>query len=98
MIQFVKKTQNQMFVTYHYEGYGYLVRVSFDGIDTVVIIEPYDPVDGVDISYFNDTFTLRPPQVNVNKADALIQNIKQAEHFCREFEQRKNELLKAPAE
>lgn len=94
MINFVAQRDSGVLLTKEYKGYGQILKISYDGFENIVRIEPEDPVFGVQILYTSGyPLTLVPPRFLVGAKDIVMKNIKDAELFCKEFEERRQEFF-----
>lgn len=93
-IHLVSEKTGKLLKTKKYIGLGQILKISDDGFEKHIVLEPEDPVFGVTIKYIetgSPYFSF--PDVAIEKMDIFLDNINQAKAFCKEFYLRKTEFL-----
>ena len=95
-IKFVSERKSSFLTTKEYSGYGQRLLVSYDGVETIVSLEPEDPIFGVKITNIenDDPILIFPYSVSLNNLQQIESNIRQAKLFCSDFAKQKKDILK----
>lgn len=93
-IKFVSEKKTKFLNIKEYRGYGQIIKISYDGFEHNMLIEPEDPVYGIKIEILkNDILINLPSSITINKLPVLENNIIAAKEFCKEFNKRKDEFF-----
>lgn len=78
-----------------YRGYGQILKISYDGFEKIISVEPEDVSYGVFIDHleFGNPY-FRFNSIPSDRIDITTKNIEEAKKFCKEFYETKDELLK----
>lgn len=94
MIELVRTNEGSFVTTKEYRGYGQILKISDDGFEKIISVEPEDTVYGVYIEHlaFGKPY-FRCNSIPVDRTDIMLSNLEEAKKFCEEFSRTRETLL-----